>query len=42
MPLTMVEAVRRGGAASSTDFSRGSKAFSSARISSRAMCAPMQ
>ena len=42
MPLTMVEAVRRGGAASSTDSSRGSKAFSSARISIRAMCAPMQ
>jgi hypothetical protein len=36
MPLTMVEQVRRGGAASSTDSSRGSKVFSSARISRRA------
>jgi threonine synthase len=42
MPLTMMDAVRRGGAASSADSSRGSKAFSSARISSRAMWAPMQ
>jgi hypothetical protein len=36
MPLTMVEQVRRGGAASSTDSSRGSKVFSNARISRRA------
>ena len=36
MPLTMVEQVRRGGAANSTDSSRGSKVFSSARISRRA------
>ena len=42
MPLTMVEQVRRGGAASSTFSSRGSRVFSSARISSRARCDPMQ
>lgn len=42
MPLTMVEQVRWGGAASSTDSSRGSKVFSSARISRRARWAPTQ
>jgi hypothetical protein len=42
MPLTIVEQVRRGGAASSTDSSRGSRVFSSARTSRRARWAPMQ
>lgn len=42
MPVTMVELVRLGGAASSTDSSRGNRDFSRARISRRARCAPMQ